>query len=152
FHWKRGIDRHFGHLLAYRSWASQGDARFYTWLSASSGRAGVGNFNRNLYSANTSIACGLKGILWFLGGDLMNPKTLQWTEAGRDIIKVNRQIMPLRKELAKLGNPTAVYSTPITRTASNKELAGGKKATMPPGLAGNTFAKEFWLQPAGGEF
>jgi hypothetical protein len=152
FHWKRGTDQHFPHLLAYRNWARERNACFYTWLSATSGQAGKGNFNRSLYSANTGIACGLKGILWFLGDSLMDRATLKWTEAGRDIIKVNKEIMPLRTQLAKIGLPTAIYSTPITRTPNDRPLPGDKKEGMPPGLAGNAFPKDFWLQPAGGEF
>jgi hypothetical protein len=152
FHWKRGIGQHLPHLLAYSKWARERDAWFYTWLAAESGLPGKGNFNRSLYSANTGIACGLKGALWFLGNSLMNQKTLEWTTAGQDIIKVNREIMPLSRELAKVGMPSAIYSTPITKTENNRELPDGKKEMMPPGLDRNGIPKDFWVQPAGGEF
>jgi hypothetical protein len=152
FHWKRGIDQHFPHLLAYSSWAKERDACFYSWLSASSGRAGKGNFNRNLWSANTGLACGLKGILWFLGTDLMNPNTLEWSDAGQDIRKVHEQIAPLGKELAALGLPLAVHSTVVTRTPNNDPLPGEMKERMPRGLEKHAFPKDYWLQPAGGEF
>jgi hypothetical protein len=152
FHWKRGTGQHFPHLLAYRSWAREHDAWFYTWLSATSGQAGKGNFNRCLYSANTGIACGLKGILWFLGPALMNSTTQEWTEAGRDVARVNKEVLPLARELAKLGNPSAVYSTPITRTLNNEPLPDGRNEALPPGLGNNAFPKDFWIQPAGGEF
>ena len=46
---------------------------------------------------------------------------------GQDIIKVNKQILPLTKELVKLGIPSAIYSTPITRTMNNAPLADAKK-------------------------
>jgi hypothetical protein len=82
----------------------------------------------------------------------MNRKTLEWTTTGRDILQVNKEIAPLAKELAKLGNPGAVYSTTITRTLNNEPLAGDAKEAMPPGLEKNAFPKDFWLQPAGGEF
>jgi hypothetical protein len=152
FHWKRGAGQHFPHLLAYANWARERDAWFYTWLSATSGLPGKGNFNRSLYSANTGIACGLKGILWFLGDDLMNPKTLEWTETGKDIIKVHNEIAPLKKELVKLSNPTAIYSTTITKTLNNDAIPEGKKDVYPAGLDGKTVPKDFWLQPEGGEF
>jgi hypothetical protein len=151
FHWKRGIDKHFPHLLAFTNLTRQRDGGFYAWLSVTSGRAGKGNFNRNLYSANTSIACGLKGILWFLGSGMMDAKSQKWTAAGQDVLKVNREIMPLGPEIMKLGSPTAVYSTPLTRTANNK-LVADNKPILPPGLGKNAFSKEFWIQPAGGEF
>lgn len=148
FHWKRGIGQHFPHLLAYSTWANERNACFSTWLSASSGRAGQGNFNRNLYSANTGIACGLKGILWFLATDLMDPKTLAWKPAGADIRKVNLDVLPLARELAKLTGPTTICSTPITKTANNTNT----QETMPPGLEKRGFPMDFPVQPAGGEF
>ena len=152
FHWKRGTGQHFPHLLAYSKWGRERDAWYYTWLSTSSGLPGKGNFNRNLYSANTGIACGLKGILWFLGTEMTDGKTQEWTEAGRDIIKVNKEIMPLSKELVKLGNPSAIYSTIITKTLNDEPLPDGKKEMLPPGLENNGFPKDLWIQPVSGEF
>ena len=152
FHWKRGTGQHLPHLLAYAGWAKDRDAWFYTWLSATSGIAGKGNFNRSLYSANTGIACGLKGFFWFLADDLMNKKTLEWTEVGRDIIKVHNEIAPLRKELVKLGHPTAIYSTPITKTLNNDAVADTKKNVYPPGFDNRSVPKDYWLQPLSGEF
>jgi hypothetical protein len=152
FHWKRGLDQHFSHLLAYSGWARERDAWFCAWLSVTSGQAGKGNFNRCLWSANTSIACGLKGALWFLGTDMMDRKTQEWTDAGRDIIRVNKEIMPLRRELARIGNPSAIYSTAVTKTANDTALPGDRKEAMPPGLDKNAFPKDFWIQPTAGEF
>jgi len=152
FHWKRGTGLHFPHTLAYSNWAKERDAWFYTWLSSTSGLPGKGNYNRNLFSANTGIACGLKGIMWFLADDLINMKTHEWTANGNDIIKVHREIAPLRKELAKLGNPSAIYSTTITKTMNNDPVPDAKKDVFPPGLDGRAFPKDFWLQPEGGEF
>ncbi len=152
FHWKRGLQQHFDHLLAYNSWARERDAWFYSWLSATSGQAGKGNFNRCLWSANTSIACGLKGILWFLGTDLIDMDKLEWTERGRDIVKVQKEIVPLASELAHLGNPSQIYSTPVTRSANNEPFPEGKSDTMPPGLGKSRFPDDAWLQPNKGEF
>ncbi len=152
FHWKRGTAQHFPHLLAYSNWAKERNAVFYTWLSCTSGQPGKGNFNRSLYSANTGIACGLKGIIWFLGDDMMNRKTQEWTEIGRDIIKVQKEIAPLSKELMKLGQPSALYSTPITKTMNNDPIKDAKEPVLPPGLNGRALPKDFWLQPTSGEF
>jgi len=152
FHWKRGIGYHFPHLLSYSKWANERDAWFYTWLATDSGLVGKGNYNRSLYSANTSIACGLKGIMWFLGTSLMDKKTQEWTEAGKDIMKVNAEILPLQKEIALLGNPKAIYSTAITKTENDKPVATDKGPVYPGGLDKNAVPKDFWLQPASGEF
>jgi hypothetical protein len=152
FHWKRGPEMHLPHLSAYSTWARERDAWFYTWLAVTSGQVGKGNFNRALYSANTGMAFGLKGVLWFLGTEMMDEKTLEWKEAGKDITKVNKEIMPLAKEIAIVGNPVAVYATPITKTMNNDPLPGDKKETMPPGMDKSGFPADFWLQPAGGEF
>lgn len=152
YHWERGREAHFGHLLAFSRMAKDRDAYFYAWLASKPGIPGKGNFNRSLYSANTSIACGLKGILWFLGGDLLIVEKLEWTEAGKDIQKVHAEIAPLSKELAAIGNPSAIYSTTITKTMNNDPLPGDKKEMMPPGLDQNAFPKDFWLQPKAGEF
>ena len=152
YHWKRGPKVHFPHLLTYRRWAPERDACFYRWVATDSGRPGLGNFNRSLYTANTSIACGLKGILWFIGTRMMDPKTLWWTTIGGDIIKVNREIMPLRTEIMKIGAPTAVYSTPIAKTLKDRALPDGKASMMPPGLENSAFPADFRIQPAGGEF
>jgi len=152
YHWKRGCEQHFPHLLAYARWATERNAVFYRWVETDAGIPGKGNFNRSLYTATTSIACGLKGILWFIGTRLMDPNSLEWTAAGGDIAKVNKEIMPVSEKIAKLGNPVAIYSTPITKTANNEALPDGKASTMPPGLEQNAFPKDFGLQPAGGEF
>lgn len=150
FHWKRGPQYHFPHLLSYWKWARERDAWYYSWLSCESGNAGKGNFNRSLYSANTALACGQRGILWFLATDLMNRKTFEWTLAGNDIIKVNLAVLPLAKEMPTLGLPSAIYSTPITRTMNNDPV--DKKDMMPAGLENHRFPKDFWAQPVEGEF
>jgi hypothetical protein len=152
FHWKRNREYHFPHLLRFRKWAIERDAYVYRWLATDSGKAGRGNYNRSLYTATTSVACGVKGVIWFIGTRLMNRKNLEWTTNGHDIMKVNRDIMPLAEEIPRLGNPVAVYSTPFTRTANDKDLPDGKTTMMPPGLEGSAFPDSFWIMPGGGEF
>ncbi len=151
FHWKRGIDQHFPHLLAFSKWAKDRDAFFYSWLSVTSGIAGKGNYNRSLWSANTAIACGQKGILWFLATDMMKKDTLEWTELGKDITKVNLAIAPLKDELLKIGQPVAIYSTPITKTSNNDPVPDDKKTKYPPGLDKNAIPDDFWLKVQSGE-
>ncbi|VTU02593.1 unnamed protein product [Gemmataceae bacterium] len=67
-------------------------------------------------------------------------------------MKVNAEIMPLRFEVPKVGNPVAVDSTPITKTCNNDPLPDGKPEMFPPGLEGRAFPRDLWLPPAGGEF
>ncbi len=152
FHWSRGREQLFGHLMTYRQWAIERDAVFYRWAEVDAGQAGKGNYNRCLHTVNTSIACGLKGVLWFLATSMMNQKTLEWTTIGKDIAKVNAQIAPMRKVIGELGNPSAVYSTRITRTLNDDPLPEGKTSMMPPGLESAAFPADFWIQPARGEF
>ncbi|MBY0228183.1 MAG: hypothetical protein K2W96_02765 [Gemmataceae bacterium] len=147
FHWKRGPGRHLQHLphlLRYRAWAEERDAVFLSWLSATSGLAGKGNFNRSLWSANTLIAAGGKGIIWFLGPDLMDMEKLEWTERGRDILKVQERIAPLAGELGKLGTAKALYATPATKDANDKPFAGKHPVPAIP--------EGFFLKAEGGEF
>jgi len=148
FHWQRGPHMNFPHLLSAWKDARGKDARFYRWMRATSGLAGKGNPNRCLYTANTSIAFGLKGILWFIGQEMMDRKTWQWNQFGRDICKVNAEIAPLAPEIMKLGNPTAVYSTPTTRTLNDRPKADPAPAVPPPLEA---IPQGHWLRVTSGQ-
>jgi len=149
FHWQRGIGAHFGYQMRYLGWARQRNAHYYSWFAQVAGRVGEQNVRRSLWSANTAMACGQKGILWFLALGVMDKKTLELKPAYADAVRVHKEIMPLKREIMKVGNPIAVYSTMITKNQSNQALP---KPAMPPGLGGNAFPKGFWIQPAGGEF
>ena len=63
-------------------------------LDWGSGRAGLGNYNRNLYTANTSIAFGLKGVFWFIGQEMMDRKTWEFNTCGKDITKKRLNALP----------------------------------------------------------
>lgn len=151
FHWKRsGWNRHYNALQTALPLAKKYDSVFYSLLSTDSGNPGRGNYNRSLWSLNQGIAFGMKGALWFIGMRQMDKATAEWTEVGNDINKVNAQVMPLKDEIMKIGNPAAVYATPITKDANNKDFAA--TPTMLGELAGNAFPADFWIQPAAGEF
>ena len=150
FHWERGIDWHFVHLLKFLDGARQHDSYLVTLNSGKPGRrhsTSADYFHRSLWSVNTSIACGLKGYSWFLAP--MDQKTLQWTASADYINKVNLEIAPLSKELMKIGLPSAVYATKVTRGNEDQALGAAK---MPVGLENNGFPAGFWIQPAAGEF
>ncbi len=151
FHWRRGTHKNFVHLLSAGRIAKANGGQIARLVATDPafGKTGAGNLGRHRYTLNTSIAFGLKGCVWG-GPSAMNPKTLEWTALGADVNKVLAEIIPLKSEIAKLGNPTAIYSTPITRTVKHRPVPGGEM--MPPGLAKHAFPGEFWIQPESGEF
>ncbi len=154
FAWKRGIHKNFPNLLAAWNTARTHDNRLGRYVETDGGRAGAGNYNRELFIQNSSIACGLRGVMWFIGSRIMNMNTGQFNELGRDAAKVNAWIEPLWHEIPKLGLPNAIYATPITKDFNNNPVAPGAdgKSVMAPGLAGHEFPADFWLKPVSGEF
>jgi hypothetical protein len=148
FHWTRGIGDHFGHLNGFRSIARANNSIFYTWLGVGSGTAGEDNFRKNLWSVNTGIAFGLKGVLWFLSDPgVVKKDTLEYGDMKDDIQKIHERIAPpLRRELMKIGLPEPVYGTSITRDMINQPV----EASPMPGVT--PIPEEFWAQPVGGEF
>jgi len=151
FHWERGIQLHFPHLLQYLDGARKHDSYVYTWLSWRPYKYSD-HYHRSLWSANTCIACGYKGIMWFLGSGFMDTNTLQWKQGKTHILEVHKEIVPLRQQIMKIGLPVAVYSTKITKSNENKPLPEGKAEMMPPGLEKNSFPADFWIRPTSGEF
>jgi len=91
----------------------------------------------------------LKGVLWFLGHCIMDRKTVQLTPHGEEIARINHEVMPLRRLIMKIGNPVAVYSTPVQSGRAGTKAQGDKRIV--PGRL-QAFPKDFWLQAAGGEF
>lgn len=153
FSWKRGPQKNFVNLLAAWNAARTHDARLGRYCETDAGLAGKGNPNRLLYVQTTSIACGLRASMWHIGSRVMDMKTLTFNQYGKDLAWVNAFLKPMRTEIAKIGLPTAIYSTAVTTDPNHRpiETAAGKRA-MPPGLENNGFPADFWIQPAGGEF
>ena len=149
YHWLRGRWKHFPHLLLYRKWAVQRRAIFCRWVMVPSGKSRRDVYQRNLYTINTSVACGLKGVLWFLGHCIMDRATVQLTPHGEEIARINHEVMPLRKLIMQIGNPVAVYSTPVQSGKAGTKAQGDKRVV--PGRL-QAFPKDFWLQADGGEF
>jgi len=163
FHWSRGIDRQLGsqHLL---NLAKNFNALYYTWYAAIPGGEGEENLRRSMWSTNTGMACGLRGILWFLAASakvdeqgvmtwnpgLLDPNTMEWTPAGQDMIKVHQEIInPLKTEIMAVPLPTSVYGSNVTKTLDNQPLPGGQASATAPGTT--PVPAEFWLQPVSGE-
>jgi hypothetical protein len=153
FHWKRGPQQNFPNLLAAWNTAKANDSRLGRYCATDAGQPGKGNFNRLLYTQTTSIACGLRAAMWHIGSRIMNMNDFQFNGYGKDLALVNAWIEPLRSEIAKIGLPTAIYSTTWTLDWNNRPVqATDGKAAMPPGLENQAFPADFWIQPASGEF
>jgi hypothetical protein len=118
-----------------------------TWLAATPGKEGDERVSRSLWSANIAMAFGCKTFLWFLGQDIMDKKTLTVKPGANDFAAIHEEIMPLKREIMKIGIPTAVYSTTITRDMYDKPVAGNPPA---PGM--QLFPETFTVKPLSGEF
>lgn len=154
FHWKRGPHMNFPHLLAAWRTARTHDVRLGRYCSSDPGLPGKGNPNRMLYTQTTSIACGLRAAMWHIGSRFMDMNTFTFNQYGKDLASVNAWLEPMRGEIARIGLPTAIYSTPWTRDWNNEVVPamGDQVKSMPPGLEGNAVPGDCWLQPVSGEF
>ena len=146
FHWKRG--GHWGHLAKASRSAKAKDAGFLRYCDAAPGRIGAGNYNRALYTVSTSIVFGLKGYMFHYGGGVINKTTGQLDALGKDLQKLNAHVAPLGPELLKLRSPTAIYSTPTTKTAKDRPT-GQPQPTVPAGFQG--VPADLWVQVESGE-
>lgn len=153
FSWKRGRHRNFRNLLAAWKVAKVHDNRLGRYCTTDAGLPGKGNPNRLLYIQTTSIACGLRAAMWHIGSRIMNMTTFQLNQYGKDLARVNAWIEPMRQEIARIGLPTGIYSTPWTTDWNHRPVPQKEgQSVMPPALENNRFGKDFWIQPVGGEF
>ena len=154
FSWERGPHKNFRNLLAQWNAAKPNDTRLGRYCEIAPGLPGKGNTNRLLYIQATSIACGLRAACWHIGSRMLDMGgSLALNQVGKDLAAVNAWIEPMREEIAKIGLPEAIYSTPWTKDQNDRpvEQKDGKPA-MPPALENNAFPAGFWLQPVSGEF
>jgi len=153
FHWKRGPHKNFQNLINGWKTAQANDSRLGRYCSSDPGMPGKGNYNRMLHTQTTSIACGLRASMWHIGSRFMDMNTFKLNEFGLDLAKVNAWLAPMREEIAKLGLPTAIYSTNWTMDSKNKPVESPDgKGVLPPGLENHGFPADFWLKPESGEF
>ncbi len=144
FHWKRG--GHWGHLDKAMGTAQAKKIGFLRYDDATSGIVGKGNPNRVGYTYATSVPFGLKGIFYHFAADITDKKTFALTALGEDLKKVNARFAAVGDELMKIGVPSAVYSTAITKSAKNDPV---NPAAVPAGL--KETPKDHWFQIASGE-
>ena len=140
YHWKRGQGWNFKMLDFYRGIAAKRRSAMGKWML-------VHDYNRNLYTLNTSIAHGVKTVIWFIGGPYAGrepDKSKRWNEKSH-LIRIGRHMRPLYGLIGRMGPATAVYSTPTKRTPDNKD--------KPSGLPADTkaFPADHWLQVKQGE-
>ena len=143
FHWKRG--GHWGHLDKAMATAQAKKIGFLRYDDATSGIVGKGNPNRVGYTYATSVPFGLKGYIYHYAGGITDKKTFALDPLGEDLKKVNERFAAVGDELMKIGVPSAVYSTTITKTAKNDAVP----AAVPGGL--KEVPKENWFQITAGE-
>ena len=146
FHWQRGPHHNFPHLASASKTAKEKGCLFYRWIRVSSARPG--NPDRIRYTVNTSIACGLKGVFWFLGQEMMERKTWEWNGYGGDVAKVNLETVPLGPELMRFGNVEAIHSTKTTTTSKGREK-GADEPDVPKPFA--EIPDGHWFQVEAGE-
>lgn len=145
FHWKRA--GHWGNLAKASRVAKGKDARFLRYCAASPGQIGKGNKYRVAYTIATSIPFGLKGFMYHYAGGVVDTKTGKLDTLGEDLRTVHANFAAIGAELMRLGNPEAVFSTPVTRTSKDKPVDG--PAAIPSGLAG--IPSGHWFQIDEGE-
>lgn len=146
FHWFRG--GLWRHLERTSDAAKKHDAGFLRYTQGDAGRIGKGNYNRVLYTVSMSLAFGMKGYMYHFTGGEIDKSTWQWTQHGKDLARVNAAVAPLGPELMKLGNPLAVYSTTVTRTAKDDPIETDEPH-IPPEL--KPAPDDLWFEVRSGE-
>ena len=144
YHWVRDRDIHFPNLAFFSRYADDHDAPLYRWVWVENGKAGIGNPNRGRYTVFTSMAFGLKGVMWFIGQQMMNTGNWQWNQFGLDTIGINEEVAKLGPELMPLER-RVTHSTHTTRTANDRD----KERSVPGGLI--AIPEDYWYTVDGGE-
>lgn len=137
YHWSRGMHWHFALLSRWVPFLEKRDAYLGRWML-------VSDYNRNMYTLNTSIAHGLKTGIWFIAGP-WHPRTGKW-DTKHHFVRIGRAMHRVFPELGRIGRPVAVYSTPTARAPDNGEK---KKEGIPAPL--KAFPEDHWLQVKQGE-
>jgi len=134
--WQRGMKKHFMYLKGWQRHVEKEDAYLGRWILRM-------DYNRCMYSLNTSVAFGLKTCIWFICGP-WHPANPQWNDK-HFLCQVGREMQTLWPELGKIGRPIEVYTTPTVKTEKNEDKAKGN----PAGILG--IPEDFWMQVKNGE-
>lgn len=143
--WHRGFQWHFADLLWYFRHVPSQDGYIGRWEQGS-------KYNWNSFSLNTSIAFGTKVTIWFIGGPFDKNGDVDPKHRFYHLVKIGQETQRLYPELGKFGRPTAVYSTPTTKTHDGKDRNDKDRAAnggVPWRLT--PFPKDHWMQIDKGE-
>jgi hypothetical protein len=138
YHWQRGFMWHFADLQWFMGHVKTMDGHIGRWILGS-------NYNWNSYTLNTSIPFGLKVCIWFIGGPFDKDGNIDPKHRFYHLVKICQERKALYTDLMKIGRPLAVYSTPTTKTESNKD----KKTDVPWRLT--PFPENHWLRVKQGQ-
>lgn len=142
--WQRGFLWHFADLQWYFKHVPTQDGYIGRWDQGS-------NYHWNSYSLNTSLAFGNKVVIWFIGGPFDKEGNVDPKHRFFHLIKVGQETQKLYPELGKIGRPSAVYSTPTTKTHDNKDRGKDKDADGGVPWRLTPFPRDHWFQVHGGE-
>jgi len=138
YHWQRGFMWHFADLRWYMGHCRNMDGHPGRWILGS-------NYNWNSYTLNTSIPFGLKVCIWFIGGPFDKQGNIDPKHRFGHLVRIGQERKALYTEIMTIGRPVGAYSTPTTRSESNKAKAKGRPWGLPP------FPANHWLQVRQGE-
>jgi hypothetical protein len=141
--WQRGFVHHFADLQWYFKYVPSQDGYIGRWEQGS-------NYNWNSMSLNTSIAFGTKVTIWFIGGPFDAEGNIDEKHRFHHLVKIGQETQKLYPEIGKIGRPSAVYSTPTTKTHDNKDRDRTKDKNEAPWNLPE-FPKDFWFKITGGE-
>ena len=137
YHWSRGLGLHYNTITHCHKLCQSRADFFGRWILVNP------DPRKSLYTINTSIAHGMKVMIWFIKG-AVDPMTGE-LNPNHEHLKVHKEIRMLYGEIAEIGKPMAVYSTPMTRTMDDKERA----KDVPRPLT--AFPDDHWATVASGE-
>ena len=137
YHWDRGLGLNYNTLTTCRKVCSTRVDYFGRWILVNP------DTRKSLYTINTSIAHGMKVMIWFIKG-AVDPQTGELNE-NHEHLNVHAEIRNLYHEIAAIDKPQAVYSTPTTRTMDDKE----KQSDVPRPLT--PFPDDCWVKVVCGE-
>ena len=138
YHWQRGFHWHFAALQWYRGYVPSQDGYMGRWMLGS-------DYNRNSYTLNTSIAYGLKVVIWFIGGPFDDKGDIDPKHRFYHLVKVGQEMHNLYGEIGKIDRPVEVFSTPTTKDHENKDKATDVPWRIAP------VPEDYWFQVRKGE-
>ena len=137
YHWSRGLGLHYNTITHCHKFCQNRKYYFGRWIHVNA------DTRKSLYTINSSIAHGMKIMIWFIGGAI-DPNTGELNEK-HEHLQVHHELRHLYREFASIGKPSAVYSTPMTRTMDDKERPKDVPRPLTP------FLKGHWAQVTSGE-